>query len=322
MGDTADRAVIDRAIDWHLRQAEMDEDAWGAFVAWLEADPAHAAAYDRVARIDRTVADLPAAAFAPPQGIAPAANDDQPAARRWLWGAGAATVAAAIALVVAPMALAPSAAPYEINTAPGQRQTVALADGTRIDLSGGSRLKLDRNDTRVAALESGEATFTVRHDERTPFTLRSGSLSVQDLGTVFNVVRSGQRLDVQVAEGSVMFQPGAEGIVLKPGKALTVREDSHTVRLSDVSAADVGGWRANRLSFSGEPLGTVFEAVHRLYGTQVRLTGDLSAQPFTGMVEMTGIAARDIPHMAALIGVEWRRNGDTWILSRRGTASR
>ncbi|KQS01558.1 hypothetical protein ASG11_18080 [Sphingomonas sp. Leaf357] len=316
-------AIVDRAIDWHLRQSDMAEDAWAEFVVWLEADAAHAEAYDRVAMLDRV---LPEAPLAVPNRLI-AANDDhqdhgRATRRRWLWGAGGTAVAAAIAVLLVPMALPRAADPYEINTAPGQRQTIALADGTRIELSGGSRLKLDHNNTRVAALDAGEATFTVHHDEGTPFTLRSGGLSVQDLGTVFNVARSGQRLDVQVAEGSVMFQPGAEGIVLKPGKSLVAHEDTHSVTLGDVAPDTVGGWRSGRLSFSGEPLARVFDAMRRLYGTQVTLTGDLSEQPFTGMVEMTGTAARDIPHMAALIGVEWRRNGETWILSRRSAATR
>jgi transmembrane sensor len=309
----SDDTIMAQAIDWHVRQNDMAERAWVEFVAWLEADAAHAEAYDRVAMLDR---NLPAAPLDLPETLR-AANDDIPVRRRWLWGAGGTAVAAAIAVLLVPLALPRAAAPYEINTAPGQRKTIALTDGTRIELSGGSRLKLDRNDTRVAALEAGEATFTVHHDAGAPFTLRSGGLSVQDLGTVFNVVRSGQRFDVQVAEGSVMFQPGAEGIVLKPGDSLIAREDKHSVTLGAVAPDTVGGWRKGRLSFSGEPLAQVFETQRRLYGTQVTLVGDLSQQPFTGMVEMTGTAAHDIPHMAALIGVEWRRHGETWILSRR-----
>ncbi|QQV78923.1 FecR domain-containing protein [Sphingomonas aliaeris] len=311
--------VIDRAITWHLRQADMSDDDWIMFVAWLEADPIHAAAYDRVAISDRAISRTDALPARPDRR---AANDDHPAFRRWVWGAGGAAVAAGIALMIVPSLMSPRAAPYEISTAPGQRQQIALADGTRIDLSGGSRLTLDRNNLRVAALDVGEATFTVHHDAGTQFTVRSGRLSVQDVGTVFNVVRSGPRLDVQVAEGSVVFQPDGERIVLKPGNALIAREDDRKVTMGTVDADMVGGWRKGRLAFSGEPLSQVFEALNRLYGTNVTLTGDLSAQPFTGMIETTGRAARDIPHLADLIGVEWRRNGETWILSRRSAAAR
>ena len=57
------------AIDWHLRQADLDEAGWTAFVAWLES-PANALAYDRVAAADRLLDEaerpvLPAVAPVP-----------------------------------------------------------------------------------------------------------------------------------------------------------------------------------------------------------------------------------------------------------------
>ena len=44
----ASDAIVDQAIAWHLRLAHASDDNWMAFTAWLEADPAHAAAYDRI----------------------------------------------------------------------------------------------------------------------------------------------------------------------------------------------------------------------------------------------------------------------------------
>ena len=50
---TEGRDIVDQAIGWHLRQAELSSAEWHDFVLWLEADAAHAAAYDRVAQIGR-----------------------------------------------------------------------------------------------------------------------------------------------------------------------------------------------------------------------------------------------------------------------------
>ena len=36
--------IIDQAIAWHLRLPDASADDWGNFIAWLEADPAHASA--------------------------------------------------------------------------------------------------------------------------------------------------------------------------------------------------------------------------------------------------------------------------------------
>lgn len=311
-----DRDIVDQAIGWHLRQAEMPAAAWHDFVAWLEADTAHAAAYDRVALDDALIATLPM-----PRGMPIAANDAAPAAprRRWLWAAGGSAVAAGLAVLLVP--LAPASQGYAVTTAPGEQRTVTLADGTRIQLSGGTTVKLDRADTRVAELTKGEALFTVHHDAGQPFTLRSGGLSVQDVGTVFDVTRNGARLDLQVAEGAVLFQPRSEAILLKAGAGLSAREDLGSVALAKVVPAAVGGWRSGRLSFHGEPLGSVVGDVRRLSGAELVLDPGLSARPFTGMVQLTGAADRDVPHLAALIGARWRRDGERWVLSPTGSTT-
>ncbi|MES2441515.1 MAG: FecR domain-containing protein [Pseudomonadota bacterium] len=309
-----DPGIIDQAIGWHVRQGEMSDADWMEFIAWLEQSPAHAEAYDRIANQDHM---LPRPAL-----VAAPANDDRPSRKRWpLFAGGAVAAAVALALAV-PMLRTPSSQTYVVETRPGQRQAVQLADGSRIELSGGSRLQLDRADPRIASLEAGEALFTVRHDAAHPFTLRSGSVTLRDLGTVFNVMRAPERLDVQVSEGSVLFDPAGQAITLAPGDALTVRENTRQIIRAKVPVEAIGGWRNGTLRFESETLATVSAAIRRGYGTEVVLEGDLSRRPFTGMIRLTGAADRDIPHLAALIGVEWRRNGEQWILAPRAAALR
>ncbi|GAA0308085.1 FecR family protein [Sphingomonas oligophenolica] len=315
--------IIDQAIGWHMRQAEMTDRDWRAFVLWLEADPAHALAFDRIALDQEMVTrqgEMPATSI-----MVPANDECEPVRsqrRRWMWTVGGTAVAAGLVALVMPLAMPRASDPYWLQTKPGQRQDVALADGTRIEVSGGSRLKLDRSNPRVAALEAGEATFHVRHDDHDAFTLRSGDLTVRDLGTVFNVARDGVRLDVQVAEGAVLFQPDRDAVKLTPGTALSVREDSHSLALSHVAVDSVGGWRSGRVAFAGESLAHVADTIHRLYGTDLALDPGLSVRPFTGMVRLTGAAERDIPHLAALVGAGWRRDGERWTLSPREGDSR
>lgn len=309
-----DRDIVDQAIGWHLRQAELTTAGWHDFVAWLEADPAHAAAFDRVALDDALLSDATM-----PRGMPIVANDPAPSPtrrpQRWLWAVGGSAMAAGLAVLAMPMATSVAGDPYTVSTRPGEQRVVTLADGTRIELSGGTSLRLDRKDLRVAELQSGEAMFAVRHDAGKPFTVRSGVLSVQDVGTVFDVARDGKRLDVEVAEGSVVFQPGREAILLKAGAGLSAREDTGTVALITVSPDQIGGWRSGRLTFAGEPLGNVVVAIRRASGAELVLDPGLSVQPFTGMVRLTGKADQDVPHLAALIGARWRRDGERWILS-------
>lgn len=320
---TAETAhIVDRAIDWQLRQADMDEQDWHAFVAWIEEDPAHARAFDAVALDMALLAEHPEIYPAEPVAASVVVEPSRvvsPRRRVWAWAGGGVAVAAAacLTLVLLPVGESGKTSLYAVETKPGQRQDIALNDGTRIELNGASRLLLDRNNTRVATLDSGEATFHVRHDAGAPFTVRSGAQVVQDVGTVFNVERDGKRLDVQVAEGSVLLQPKREAVALRAGSAATVHEDVGSIVLSKVDVTKVGAWRTGAIAFSGEPFGRVASAVRRIDGVTLSIESSLSQRPFSGMVRLTGTAARDVPHLAALVGADWHHDGERWFISPR-----
>lgn len=314
--ETAD--AIETAIAWQLRLAEADAVIWGEFVEWLEASPAHAAAYDRVAMADRLLAE---ARFPAPAVSADNDNAPGPRGMRWWVGGGAVAAAAAIALAVLP-SIMPRSQPYQVATRDGERRTIALGDGTQIELSGGSQLTLDRANPRVAALDRGEALFHVRHDQAAAFTLRVGEVAVRDLGTVFNVARASGRVRVAVSEGAVAFEPKGTALTLRPGDAVSASDDGSGVSRSRITPELVGGWRAGRLSFAGQPLGEVAGELKRLYGTHIALQGSLSERPFTGVVHFSGVADRDVPRLAELIGATWRRESGQWILAEQGGSAR
>lgn len=307
---TADRAdIVDQAIGWHMRLAEADEGKWADFIAWLEADPDHAAVYDRVAADDRLLGQV---AFPAP---ALEARNDNVATRRWVFAGAGIAAAVALAAIVRPVFLQPDRTAYVVATGNGERHTVSLDDGTKIELAGGSAVRLDRADNRAATLERGEAVFHVRHDAIRPFTVRAGDAVVRDLGTVFNVAVKGDHVNLAVAEGAVMFRPEREAIRLGPGDALAFNGHSGAVERTRVAVTLVGGWRNGLLSFENARVGDVVASLTRLYGTEFTLAPDLSARPFTGMVRFTGVADRDVPHLAKLIGAASRREGNRWILS-------
>jgi transmembrane sensor len=299
--------IADQAIAWHLGQDGMDASAWHRFVEWLEADPRHAEAYDRITLADGLVGEMRAPRLPEP------ANDRGFAG----WGVGRwlGSAAACAAAVAAVMVMQPAAADiYTVQTASGETKQITLSEGSRVEISGGSRLAFDRNHPRQVTVERGEALFHVRHDAADPFTVRSGALEVQDVGTVFNVVRDGRRFSVAVAEGSVLFQPRREAVTLAAGAALTVDEDGKDVQVVKVDPGLVGSWRQGRLAFSATPVPQALREIERLYGTKVLADPRLSARRVTGIISLSGEAQRDVPHIASLIGANWRVDGERWVL--------
>lgn len=300
---------IEAAIAWTIRLQGGSAEDWQAFTAWLEADSAHLAAYDAVALADSTLGELPPrprpVIVDQPPVQAPVRNR-----RRWLVGGGlAATVAAGV--LTTTLIQAPAA--YALETRAGERRTVALADGSRIDLNGGSRIVLDRKNARIASLERGEALFTVRHDEARPFEVRVGDDVLQDLGTVFAVVHEGEATEVAVSEGAVLYNPGREAVRIDPGRKLS--DEGDRVLLAQVDVATVGSWRDKRLSYSSAPLSRVAADLRRNLGVPVRVDPAIADRRFTGLVQLDGGQEVLFGRLSALLGVRAVRRGEGWTLT-------
>ena len=309
-------AEIDaEALDWVIRMAEPEAD-WDAYLAWLEADPAHAERYDRAAcalhdaetDVARTPASEPFVVLDRPHPSGGYAAG-QPH-RRWLAGAVAAVVAGAIGLG----AWQGRSDPFTVATAAGEHRTIALGDGSSIVLAGASRVLLDRRAPRVAVVERGEVLFRVRHDPDRPFDVRVGDLALTDLGTVFDVQMLGRRTRVAVAAGAVMVDPDGAALRLDSGQAVIV--DGRRLERRPAEAGDVGGWREGRLAYDDATLAEVAEDLSRHLGIQIVAAPSVAGQKFRGTLEARDLGT-DPVLLGELLGVDVRQTGGGWMLESR-----
>ena len=297
-----DDTILDAAIAWHVRHATMDDRGWTDFIAWLEADPRHARAYDVVSMEDAARHPPPIAANDDEDFVAPASHG------RWRGFAIAATALAAAVVGTIGMIQqrGGGAAPMQIAaTAP---RSLTLADGTRIAMASGARMTVG-GDRRSAAVESGRVTFRVTHDAGRPFTVRAGDWEIEDVGMIFSVRRGARGVDVGVSEGSVLFDPQNNRIALKAGEALTVLDGQRIVR------SRIDPDEARTLVFSGEPIRFAAETIALVLGRDVRADDRVAAMPFTGVVRLTGDAPRDMAHFAELTGMRVSHDGGSWIIA-------
>ncbi|MBQ1500981.1 MAG: FecR domain-containing protein [Sphingomonas sp.] len=303
-GQVSDYLAED-ARNWVIRLQDAAFADWDAFAEWLERDPAHLSAYNAALETDEAMAEL--FRLAPAKAAETVAR---PSRRLFLISGGA--VAAALAAVVGWTSLVPGPnAPFEYRTAPGEHREVALADGSKMVLNGGTRVAMV--DRRHAELIEGEALFEVRHDAAHPFIVKTGGVTLEDAGTVFNVVRDETGLRVSVAEGAVIYQPQADAVRLGPGDALSVA-GSGRPEVTRTLAADVGSWRGGQLVYRNATLERVAADVSRNLGIQVRAgkgTGDI---PFTGTISTQGGPGAVIERIAALTGTRATRAGNGWML--------
>lgn len=312
----ADAMIHEEAVGWVIRTRDPDFVDWSAFTAWLEADARHADIYDALAAAD---ADLPALIPQQPVTVPAPANDPGvPGWRRWRWAVGGAIAAALVGIIS--VATLNRADIYTVTTRPGETRTIALDDGTRIEMNGASALRLDHKDLRFAALDRGEAVFTVRHDARDPFRVTVGDALFEDAGTVFNIVHDGDATRIGVSEGKVIYNPQAEAIALPAGSALA--QDAAGLRLSAVAPEAVASWRQGRLIYDNAPIGEVSADIARSLGVRLDGTARARAMRFTGTIELDRDPARFFARAAPLMGLSAVRRGDGWILKEADGSQR
>lgn len=161
------------------------------------------------------------------------------------------------------------------ETQPGLRTTVFLSDGTRIDLNSGSRLEYPAifyGPERRVSLK-GEAMFDVSKDPEHPFIVETFSYDVKVLGTRFDVVADEFSGDFSTAllEGSVLIQD-------KQARPAVWMEPSEIVRLvngelvhSRMENTDAYLWTDGIVSVTGVPFDELLRTLERAYGVHIEM---------------------------------------------------
>jgi len=305
----AEAMINEEALGWVIQTRDPAFSDWDGFTAWLEADPAHASAYDALMLADSELDSL-----VPPQPVTMppiAANDPGVRARRPLRWIGGGAVAAALVAAVS-FGVANRSDIYSVTTRPGETRLIALDDGTKVELNGGTTMRFDRKDARFAALDAGEAAFTVRHDAANPFRVTVGDAVFEDAGTVFNIVHTNAATRIGVSEGKVIYNPQAEAIALPAGRALA--DDAQGLRVMDIAPAAVASWRQGQLVYSNAPVTQVAEDAARSLGLTVQFTPQVQGMRFTGTLRLDRDPERFFAQAAPLMGLSAVRQGDAWLL--------
>ena len=334
MSDTPDWSAIDRYLTGAATPDDVREiDAWiaadsrnAALLGALRTDGADAtddarwnvdAAWSRVA----PTLSAPASASLPvaPSRVVPwYAAGWRAAAALLLVAAGGATwwrVTAARTEVAAET--------REFSTAPGQRASFELVDGSRVTLNAGSRLRW-RADygarTRDVQLE-GEGYFEVRHDGARPFRVHAPGAVAEDLGTRFTVRAYPEvpGVEVAVAEGRVALQALADTTraLLDAGDVGRVEGARARVVAHGASSERFFSWTAGALDFHGVSLAEALPQLERWYDIDVVIPDErLAGRPLVARFSR-GTAAEALDAIALALDARWSRRGRTVTLEPR-----
>jgi len=269
--------LLREAIAWFnlLRADRVSEKDRRAFSAWLKRDPAHGQAFQEIEGLWRGLSDLPEARRRRRRTVT----------RRTL-GKGV------VALMVAGGAWGiyrthPLA---DYRTGVGERLTVELPDGSRVELATSTALSVDDDATvRRVTLHKGEAFFEVASDAARPFVVDAGGGSVTALGTAFAVADADDRVLVTVTQHAVRIDAGMRQMRLEAGMQAAFDVDGIGAPAATDEAIALA-WREGRLVFVNARLDRVVEALNRWRrGRLVIMNGALAAQPVTLIVNLEDV---------------------------------
>ena len=285
------------AADWvqRLRSPDSDEADWRAFEVWLQDAPDSRGAFDEAMGIWLSLDRGPRPAVVTP--IRARRPSQQAYAAPAAWAGGALAAGLTVAVLVAPNLIPSPVTQTTYATAKGERRSVVLADGTRIDLGGGSRLTVRMSRMRREVdMGEGEVAFNVVHNAQRPFVVRTGDRTIEDLGTEFDVRNRRDQLAVTVRRGSVQVAPHGEGrgdaYSLGVGQRLQHSIGAANSSVDRVAADDAFAWRQGRLIYRDQTLQAVVDDLNQYFSVPIRLEGPRAAElRFSGVLTIDSEAA-------------------------------
>lgn len=299
---------LQRRYFWNWSEADQAE-----LDAWLAASLAHRVAYIRLETAWKRTKRL-AALKAP-------ANAQRTTAHRSL-SIKAAGVAVIVLFVACGALFLSASREQTYATAIGGHRTIALDDGSQIELSTDTVLRVAmKADRRIAWLDKGEAYFQIRHDAAHPFVVMIGDRRVTDLGTKFFIRRDTERLEVALVEGRVRFDAaggnGQPPAMLKPGDEVVATANTIFVtRQSQKKLTSELGWRHGVLMFDNTTLADAAAEFNRY--NRLKL---LIADPMVARLTIDGtFPTGDVQAFTAvaqhILGLHTAHYGDEVVISR------
>jgi transmembrane sensor len=295
-----EKTLYAAAVWWtRLRDPSEDTKAVEQWLEWSQADERNLEAFERVTELGNrlgTLDDLTRRRWAGEFARQPA----RPRSRFPL-AAAAGTVLVVFSGYLAWNHLETRVTSQDYLSTVAQNRDITLSDGSTVALGGASSLTthFSKNERHVE-LGAGEAFFQVVHNTQRPFVVTAGNVSIRDVGTAFDVRRTGQYVTIAVTQGRVHIADsgGASGSStagtgsLEAVAGQQVSYDPGTAALSVVSIAPGQGtaWRSDRLEFIDAPLGVVVANVNRYSARTVHIAdADLETLTFTGTIRTGAI---------------------------------
>jgi ferric-dicitrate binding protein FerR (iron transport regulator) len=203
----------------------------------------------------------------------------------------------------------------------GQKANMQLSDGTQVWLNSAGSLTYDNaynQKDRIVYLQ-GEAYFEVSKDKTRPFIVKTDDLSIEALGTSFNVKAYAEDdcVTATLIEGSVKVSNSFLSEILVPDEKLSFyKRERKFTKTALLDAERTISWKNNQLAFEQERLENIAKTLERMYSVQIRFASDnLKNIRFSGTVKNNNL--EDVLQLIAFVSpIRYTMENDSTIIIR------
>jgi len=309
---------LQEAAAWHARINDPDTtvEDWGAFTRWLEASEANLAAYQDIEDVDNYVANMQSELASMLQ-----TNDVRSDGELTSTGQNVSQTMSyvssfsrirlplvAFSLLILAALILPQIDYDQMDKShfeqfvaePHQSRSIAIADGSTINLNRNSSLGISLTDQeRRVELMQGEALFDVARDQSRPFIVATAETEIRVVGTKFNVLRHNQRVTVTVVEGVVAVEVKSDDLdeniqkayTLTAGQQLHYDHQNSNIVSRAINVDNVLAWQEGQLVYENARLSEVIADLGRYSEKTITASSSSRNILFSGILLVDDIEA-------------------------------
>ncbi|ANI90282.1 hypothetical protein A9P82_13860 [Arachidicoccus ginsenosidimutans] len=164
----------------------------------------------------------------------------------------------------------------KIKIASGKQIVSAtLPDGSKITLNKNSSLVYTKNFNRKNRRVTlhGEAFFNVRHNASMPFKVSVNDLSVEDIGTSFNIKSDKENTEIVVESGKVKVEKDGSELLLSANEKTEITNNAPLVK-AIASDKLYQYYRTKIFNCNSTPLKNLIDALNDSYNQNIVLEND------------------------------------------------
>lgn len=208
----------------------------------------------------------------------------------------------------------------------GQTLKVVLPDSSTVFLNGNSKLSYTNNWNNTSDREvnvDGEAYFSVKHTKNHQkfFVRMADNLSIEVLGTEFNVTKRDKNARVVLNSGKIDFhmdnlKAGNDVVAMKPGDLIEYQDKNQSYTKQQVDPTTYSSWKNNRIIFNKTKIVDVLQNLQYTYGLKVKVEDEKMLDMLVSGSAPTNNIQTLVDALSETFNVNFTLKGDSILLKK------